>query len=220
MPIPEEPAEEKKETPERMERTDQTVWHKYKNWLFGGIIAAFIAYQTNVIPFNYFLIAPIVTIAVYLYSEAQRRGLIGAAIKYRLPDVLDEAERIRNLLLEYKGWRLEFDSVHGAGEHGARAHEPFVIYYRFRKWNEETQDYTDWVIVKQSVLDKNNKNCGIIDIKPLKYKPVETKTSSWSGAPKELGEYAPQVIYRTVEKPIVRTTGEEEGELSEEYEAY
>lgn len=212
---PEEP--KKEETEERVERAEQTIWNKYKNWLFIGIIAAFIAYQANIISFNYFLIAPIITIIVYLYSEAQRRGLIGPAIRYQLPEVLDEAERIRNLLLERKGWRLEFDSVHGAGEHGARAHEPFVIYYRFRKWNEQTQDYTDWVIVKQSVLDRNNKNCGIIDIKPLRYKPVETRTSSWSGAPKELGEYAPQIIYRTVEKPIVRTTGEEE-EVPEEYE--
>ncbi|MHA1835266.1 MAG: hypothetical protein ACTSV7_14925 [Candidatus Baldrarchaeia archaeon] len=200
--------EEEEKPKEEVTRAEETVWHKYKNLLFIFVAGTFIAYQLGAAPLNLFIGMLIITIIVYLYSQAEKRGIFG--IGYRLPDVLEEAEKIRNLLLEVKGWRLELDAVLGHDEYGPHANTPLVIYYRYRKYNEETGGYTDWLIVKQSVFDRNNKNCGIVDIKPLSYKPIETRKNSWSGAIKAGGYYGPEIIYKTVEKPIIRAPPEEE----------
>ena len=210
------PAREPAETTPKQQLN---VWDKYKGVAFGVTALAFILYQMNVVPFNYFIASLAAVIILYLYSQMQEHGLFGKAISIKVPEVLDEAEKIRELFLDKPGWRLRFHSVHGANPHGARSHEPFTVYYRFRKWNDEYNAFVDWVIVKQSVLDKTNKNYGVLDVDVYTYKPIETRTLTWSGASKALTDYSPPtVISPIVERPVVRATPGEEGEEGEEYE--
>lgn len=195
-----------------------TIWDKYKNALLLLVFLAFIAYELNIIQnFNFVIFSLILVVTAYLYSQGQKRGLFGKeVVPYKFPDVCEEAEKIRNHLLERKGWRLEFEGVVGENKHGEKAHQPFVLYYFFRKYNEEKGIYCDWVQVKQSVFEREKKGLGIIDIEVLPHKPVETSRRSRSGAMLFSERYLPsQVVYKPVEKYVVRAPSEEEEEQEE-----
>jgi len=215
----EEPAKEpeKKEEVEETPRAKQTVWDKYKNKLFWILGGTFLAFQLNLVPsFNYVIFVAIIIAVVYLYSQAEARGWFGGAVPYKFADVLDEADKIANLLLERKGWRLIFERVEPQGKYGHKAHEPFIIYYLYRMYNKKTHAYDLWLLVAQSVLDKDRKNCGITELRVFPYNPVETAEKSWSGVP--LGEkYMPTapIVTRVIERPVARAPPSEEEEWEE-----
>lgn len=212
-PYLEEEKKERKPTEEKP--VSLTLWQKYKNLLIGLTLLAFIFYGLNIVHINYVIIMAVITIVVYLYSQAQERGFFGA-VKYQLPDLLDEAEKIANLLLTYYGWRLVLERIEPFGKHTSRAHEPLVVYYLFRKYNKKTQVYDRWVVVAQSVLDKDKKNCGIISIDEYAFRPVETPARTWSGV--KTGEYllpTTPTITRIIERPVIRAPAEGEEEFGE-----